>query len=293
MTDCANIEVGFICSLGHSGSTILELNLAEHPNVVGLGVVGSLIQWKEMLPRYCSCGALAADCDFWGDVLPEVIQMRGRGVGESAAYAHILQAASKKFPGSLFLDSSKNIGPWKWLRATGAKVRVIRLTRDVRSWSISSIDKLGRRNFKSKGFRQKIGYSVWGRFRVWYRMNQYLDLSLGQADVARFGYEEYISNHQPGIERMWKFLELGPPSEKDPKTHITHSIGGNQDTIVSPERRSSVHYSTRWLTRSEWVLPALLMTRTMRYNAEAVYGQVRANPLDLYSARPPAGGRTA
>ncbi|HLG27849.1 MAG TPA: hypothetical protein VI423_08700 [Paenisporosarcina sp.] len=60
----------FIASLSHSGSTLINLLLGNHPQLVGLGDVQTVMQMNaaelesEKVMR-CSCGERVATCKFW------------------------------------------------------------------------------------------------------------------------------------------------------------------------------------------------------------------------------------
>lgn len=58
----------FICAAGHSGSTLLDLLLGSHSNVVSLGEVTQLPK-NLALNTTCTCGLPVQDCDFWARVL--------------------------------------------------------------------------------------------------------------------------------------------------------------------------------------------------------------------------------
>ena len=64
------MKVIYIAGLGHSGSTFLELLLASHPDVVGLGEIGLQVERLLLDPSFnagealCSCGTTARECEF-------------------------------------------------------------------------------------------------------------------------------------------------------------------------------------------------------------------------------------
>ena len=75
--------------MGHSGSTILDMSLGCHSNIIGMGEVKQLLKASshslEFDDNYneifCSCGKRTKDCEFWkkgkeiliqnGDLSPE------------------------------------------------------------------------------------------------------------------------------------------------------------------------------------------------------------------------------
>ena len=68
----SKVKVIFIASLSHSGSTLLDLMLNAHPELVSVGELKQLSRFarfsKPKQPR-CTCGTLSLwDCDFWKSV---------------------------------------------------------------------------------------------------------------------------------------------------------------------------------------------------------------------------------
>ena len=62
----------FICSAGHSGSTLLDMILGSHSSAESLGELGNL-PMDMALNRRCACGSLMRDCELW----PQVMQRLG------------------------------------------------------------------------------------------------------------------------------------------------------------------------------------------------------------------------
>jgi hypothetical protein len=69
-------SVVFICSAGHSGSTLLDLLLGSHPEAVSLGEITQLPKnWA--LNTSCSCGAAVRDCIVWRQVIGKLALQPG------------------------------------------------------------------------------------------------------------------------------------------------------------------------------------------------------------------------
>ena len=60
------IKVVFILGSGHSGSTILDLLLNAHPDIVGLGEAEKIGVKVANPENHCSCGKDFVECPFWG-----------------------------------------------------------------------------------------------------------------------------------------------------------------------------------------------------------------------------------
>lgn len=58
----------YICSAGHSGSTLLDLLLGTHSNVETVGEISHLSK-NIALNTKCTCGMPVRSCDVWGEVL--------------------------------------------------------------------------------------------------------------------------------------------------------------------------------------------------------------------------------
>lgn len=61
----------FICSAGHSGSTLLDLLIGSHSQIASLGEISQLSK-NIALNTLCSCGAALKSCEVWTDVLRRV-----------------------------------------------------------------------------------------------------------------------------------------------------------------------------------------------------------------------------
>jgi hypothetical protein len=63
----------FICSAGHSGSTLLTLLLGSHSNATALGEITQMPK-NLALNTPCSCGTPVRDCTLWADVVGRLSQ---------------------------------------------------------------------------------------------------------------------------------------------------------------------------------------------------------------------------
>lgn len=267
-------RVVFIASLGHSGSTLLDLILGGHPSVVGLGEVGGAV-----LPRpadgaegrgpVCSCGHGATDCGFWGAVLPRL-------AAEPAAtdrrrYEIVLDAFAGAFgPDAILVDSSKYL---RWLSVLkdldGVDLRVLFLVRDVRSFTISEIDNVARKRAEGRAYA---GVGPFTAFRRWHAANLRTERFVGSHGLPclRLGYEELCLAPERLVPRICDFIGVPfEPSMLALERSASHVLRGNRMRHDAGRRR--VAYDPRWFVRGEWMLPALLCRRIMRFNRERVY----------------------
>ncbi len=65
----------YICGSGHSGSTLLEMFLAGHPEMAAVGELHNL-SFQIAHGRVCSCGALPRECSHWQAVAAVIRQYR-------------------------------------------------------------------------------------------------------------------------------------------------------------------------------------------------------------------------
>ena len=61
-------KVIYICSAGHSGSTLLDLLIGSHSKVTSLGEISQLPK-NLSLNTSCTCGKKVRECDLWSEVL--------------------------------------------------------------------------------------------------------------------------------------------------------------------------------------------------------------------------------
>ena len=266
-------RVGFIASLGHSGSTLLDLILGSHPAVVGLGEVGPSAAPAggppADRPPECSCGRTATECDFWGAVLPRLAAEPA--ADERRRYQIVLDGFGERFgPETIAVDSSKYLS---WLGSLaeldGLDLRVLFLIRDVRSFTVSTIDNVDRKRAMGRAYR---GTGAFAAFRRWHAHNRKTARFLARSGLPflRIGYEELCFAPERIVERICRFLDI--PAERSMlefARSTSHVIRGNRMRFDAGRR--ALAYDPRWLVRREWLLPALLCPRIMRFNREQVY----------------------
>jgi hypothetical protein len=59
----------YIACRGHSGSTLLESLLGNHPEIFTTGEICHFGDYYQRADQYCACGALLAECPFWNNVV--------------------------------------------------------------------------------------------------------------------------------------------------------------------------------------------------------------------------------
>lgn len=66
----------YICSAGHSGSTLLDMLLGTHPECESLGEL-SLLPMDIALGNHCACGVSHQECTLWSPILSEYAEAHG------------------------------------------------------------------------------------------------------------------------------------------------------------------------------------------------------------------------
>jgi len=150
------VKVFFIASLSHSGSTLLDLMLNAHPDIVSVGELKQLGRFarKEKIHRKlnCTCGAQSLwACDFWREVSTRTKSAVGRTIGElnvedygnqkgfNEDNAALFQAISTVAEKGHVVDSSKNVERLALLfDNTALEVHPIFLLRDPKGQICSS-----------------------------------------------------------------------------------------------------------------------------------------------------------
>ena len=182
-------KVAFVSSLPHSGSTILDLVLATHPEVVGIGEIHAVLRGLRTLDqlraRVCTCGQPGRRCALWGPVLASVTE----ATTGPELYAAIVTSARDSLGRTTIADSSKLPTQLTMLATLDVDLRVIRLTRDVRSWAAAMRPtghppplRIPRTRAGVAEAREALGFrsrrTSFGLYRWWYLRNRALDAKL-------------------------------------------------------------------------------------------------------------------
>lgn len=195
------LKVIYIAGLYHSGTTVLDLTLGKHSNIVGLGEIYKLC--FDGHETRCSCGEIPSSCEFWSEVTVvegkvqktyENVKTQFRDMFPNAC----LLDSSKCHPlGFLNRDSSKNFkGLNFWLGQEDVDLRVIHLTREALTWSSrinAREERFAKRSTRIGRFYRGIVASVPARLIQW---------SLGHKAIERFCRINAIPCYQISYEQM-------------------------------------------------------------------------------------------
>ena len=301
----ARKKIVFIVGLSRVGSTMLDLVLGCNPKFVGLGEIFQVLR-PDMnrfeRNEHCSCGKLTRECSFWGGVAEGLKERKTAGLDER--YGHTLQVFENLYGSDhIMVDSSKLLDALKTvMRLPQVEVKVIYLIRDVRAWTISRLT--DRKN--SPEYYERDGYYVkklayplgrkihllkWGLpfltqlplyyFLLWYFQNKQIKDFLKSHDIDYFslGYDELGMNPDLMMKKIFDFLgEKIINSDFCSANSQSHILIGNTKKSEST-RRQGIFYDNRWMYRNEWLRPAALLPKVMRYNAEEVYKNIKDHSI--------------
>jgi len=219
-------RVIYITSLGHSGSTLLDLLISAHPEVVSTGEAKNLVPTRTPKIR-CPCpGHYLVNCPYWkrfGALLAERHGLRleeldlmseDRAVFErqNAAFFEIAAELSGK---RIIVDSSKNVVRLRRLvDIPTLRVDVVQLSRRPHGVVYSQVKK-GRHWISAS-----LSYSR--------RIRRAREV-LGEIDHTRVRYEELAEDPRRVLgELMPRFGLAFDPAQLDWAGRERHDCGGNR-----------------------------------------------------------------
>lgn len=252
-------KILYIAGLGHSGSTILDLSLGSHPDIIGLGEIYTLLdseRRKNHYVSYCSCGRIATDCSFWEQA--ESVLSRSKDVEEQ--YSDLLLYFQEKYGAQkVLVDSSKNSYNYLKFLNSNFELKVIYLTRDIRSWIYSR--------------HLSTGKPLILLTLRWYLENKKLLFSLKKMGIQAFkaGYEELSLYPEFILKAISKYAGVEYDERMlDPDKSGSHIISGNI-LRTDPLKRSRFIYDARWLSSTRLMLLSPVLSILSGMNKRMVY----------------------
>ena len=269
-----------IRGLGHSGTTILDLSLGAHPQLVGLGEAARILERpapgdetrgpaqlrRELrFKRCCTCGAVAAQCPVWGPMLEWLPAHDGLSLAEKTL--RLLDGVKRNHPEARWaVDSYQDDMVLPFLEDPDLDIRIVHLTRDIRSW-VHSRSRDGRRRRQwLPGLKPLLRWC-----RVNARQATRLD-STGRP-VYRLGYEQLALDPEGSLRRLCQWLEIDfDPRMLAPAQHSnSHILSGNRMRFDA-SRGQSIRYDGAWLQQPSGLAQvALLLPWVARLNRRLVH----------------------
>jgi hypothetical protein len=260
-----------VLSTGRSGSTLLELLLASHPDIATVGELQLLSHLSRDPSSTCSCGRSLATCPFWstalgpGAVVPldpfretvdagRVVRagwitgvLTGRISRRTHALANdyagptatIVKAASQQLGATFVVDASKDVYRLHLLAATGLDLRVVLLVRDPRGFVNSMLAG------SSRSIARTIRYA--SRWLVQHLLFECAARPMRRSgSVMRIRYEDLADDPDMALDRLGRWLGTDPTrfDAVGFRTHLHHAIGGNP----MRDRTEPVAVDERWRT---------------------------------------------
>lgn len=225
---------------GRSGSTLLNIMLDNHPDVISTGELSFFVRgWLK--GDYCSCEQLVSECSFWSEVKNE--WLRRTGMPDLESYlslqkqweryrrlppillgSHVQKKAFlryKKYTAHLYTviqelsgatvvaDSSKN--PVRALSVAGIPeidLRLVFLIRDVRGYAWAKQKKFYQNQEAGLG-QTEMPTSTWKSASRWIVINLLSEWVGKKANsVLKVRYEDFIDDTQNVFFKLGNLLDL-------------------------------------------------------------------------------------
>jgi len=258
----SKIPVICLVSAGRSGSTLLDLVMDAHSQIIG---VGELFQYKEQIKRraLCSCGKEVEKCPFWQKVFAgfsfptlKIFQTKldflfakqrywaningKKKLIDLSKYIQLNEEIYKRiieFSGkSVVFDSSKDIYRAEaLLKSKKLEVTLLHLVRDGRgvAWSWK---------------RAHPERSVFHFMKVWAMTNLKIEIAkLRHWDRFIFvRYEDFVQNPQQVLEKILERVGLKfEPTMLNFREKERHQVGGNL-TVRFKEKTNEIKEDLSW-----------------------------------------------
>jgi hypothetical protein len=225
------LRVIFIASLSHSGSTLLDLMLNAHPDVVSVGELKQLGRFarleKPSRRLCCSCGAeTLLHCAFWSGVSELTQSSVGRSISEVNVENYkdrerfgednlaLFQAIATVAEKTHVVDSSKSAARLSLLISNSSlDVFPIFLLRDPKGQICSA-----RR--RPISLPHLIGSYV--------RTNREIHAAVRDRPHAVIHYEELVKRPAETLDRLMRAMGLSfDPRQLEWAAPVRHNVGGN------------------------------------------------------------------
>lgn len=260
----------YIMSLSHSGSTLLNLLLGGHDNIISLGEIFSSFRKAKEQQKICTCGRSVNQCTIWSDVIHHI--RSNINWQEKDSYELLLNNVKNVYgPSITIVDSSKSLKDFITLSSYDfGEIYVIYLIKDLRSFSFSQnsrTQKISKNSWK-KYFENNSLYTIYW----WYTENKKIihHLNNNNINFIQIGYEELCFKPHKILKKICDFV--GVEFTKNiltPENKQSHLIRGNRMRL-DKESLSSITYDYRWLINQSY-FKNLLFFPFHSFNKENVY----------------------
>lgn len=292
------LKIALVISVSHSGSTILDLTLGAHPEIVGAGEIFNFgARWRADvqagLRMPCVCGVDVSECELWGAVVAGAKNCASPEESIRITYQELTGRFRELWPNDVLLDSSKKLESIPLIRELpDVDLRVLLVVRDVRGWMASARDRHEKRYRKRTA---SADLSPWTRAtrrlgkirsrspitlaREWDARNRRYLEKLEEWDVPFqiVPYERLCFHTDDMLTEIADFLDVEPLTSLSPANTGSHVVNGNGVRLY-PERRARLSYDTRWMRRLDVQIPYVVLPRVRRLNNRLVWGDPSSTP---------------
>jgi hypothetical protein len=258
-------KVLYIAGYGRSGSTVLDIILGNHPDIVSAGELTYLMDDWHAPGRRCACGASYVDCAFWKE-LPEAVSLseetarvermveRRRATvsvlldtipdGAKDTYRRVQRGVfsylTETAGASIVVDSSKSAGDaalrfYALSEIAGLDVYVLHLVRDGRATMASCVRKGS--NWALEGHADSPVFPGMRAAAGWTLANGWV-MGLSHRYVRpgrylRVQFEEMTARPARTLEAIGSFMGIDVSMlvdrvERGDNFEVGHNVGGNR-----------------------------------------------------------------
>lgn len=264
-------RVLLIRGLGHSGTTLMDLLLSSCQNYIGTGESirvlrgpsmdeskgPAVIRTEKQNDMFCTCGKICVECPIWSPVLKYLKINDHLPISEKVDFFH--STLAKKFGNEIvWVDSSQSEVSEEVLLYLNRHydLKIILLTRDIRSWSYSQ--------------RRKNGGSLTKHMLKWSRSMSRMERSLKHMEVSvlKIGYEEVAFRHMEVVNIVTDWVNKQvQDSLGTPESHIV--VGNRMRNAFVQEFK--VKYDAQWLSNKYSLIDNLMYYLNSKKNKDWVY----------------------
>lgn len=236
-----------IRGLNHSGTTILDLFLGTHPLIIGIGEgirtlngkydkgIPKRLRTNEIVNIKCTCDETVPNCKIWGKTMEYVKNNESQNLNEKFSYLS-KQIYNEYGQDKIIVDSSQSDLEHISIFKEQYDLKVIFLTRDLRSWINSSINK-----YK--------GNSIWKNIWIWNRFYKNFEKFLvkNELDFFKFSYEEFSLETEYIMKELSLWLDLNYEDwDFNFPYSKSHIVAGNRIRLDKIQR-SKITYDFKWM----------------------------------------------
>ena len=268
-------KILYIASLGHAGSTVLELVLSNSDDIIGIGEIENLykmVKNKGVDSTYesvtCSCGNNMNNCSYWSgfkDIHKNTLNMSFKEF-----YRVHFDYFKSKYPNKYMLDNSKTATNLNYLSTNLKEIEFIPifLIKDVRSWVYSQMKRVAKCKFIE--------------YIRWYYSNRKIENEVKKhKEVFYIGYEEFAFVPDKILKTITDKLGASELKSFAPKTTNAHSVLSNR-MRTQKDTMQKITYDFRWLKENRPFFENCLIP-IMNFNKKFVYGN--SEKLDIFTKK--------